>query len=83
MQDEVIEIVRGVAELLLYGEARGDEKMFECFGHQNTLHIFLTLVSPLIKFECRPALCFSCGFEFRMTCVILLLLDCLAAYGAL
>lgn len=46
MQDEVIEIVRGVAELLLYGEARGDEKMFECFGHHNTLHIFLTLVSP-------------------------------------
>jgi hypothetical protein len=40
----VVEAVRSFTELLLYGEARGDERMFEFFGHHNLLLLFCHMV---------------------------------------
>lgn len=39
-----MEVVRSFTELFLFGEARGDERMFEFFGHQGLLPLFCHLV---------------------------------------
>lgn len=41
----MVEAVRSFTELLLYGESRGDERMFEFFGHRNLLLLFCHMVS--------------------------------------
>ncbi len=40
----MVEAVRSFTELLLYGEGRGDERMFQFFGHHNLLSLLCHMV---------------------------------------